>query len=563
MRTIFRHFAVALLTLVASRLLHAQASELRAIETASKDATAANAAAAKAPAAMRSEDPPLSAFLLLDERPLHLQFQITIDGVSLSQARENGVQDLIRKLDTNNDGKLSHAEFQKSPLIRKVARPKAEKFLNSLGPQPDPQPDDIGTQFSRVAGGTMLSIRADASTARDDTLIYDLIDSDKSGLVDAEELARAEARLRQKDSDYDQCVSFEEFQPAVMNQQTIVASLPEDEQAKSVLSDMMIQSQSSRQLRPAMLKKYDRNDDKRLSPDELHWSVELYDRMDANRDGDLNFYELQNAPQVPFDLQVTVELMPKDNTVPSISLANSAMEAVAESTRSDMVTIISTGFRLTLVSRRNDPIEDGVANAMQGFNELDTDANGYIDMTEASQRIRMQRGLFDMIDTDRDAKIFGPEMKQFVSVAGIPVSSTCRLNVYDTGFGFFQILDTNSDGRLSAREMKDVPKSLGAMDHDGTSGLSPTEPTRNYRIEFTRGSFVLFGKIEPRSMQATAAPVYVSRVAQGPVWYQRMDRNNDGDLTWEEFLGSRRDFDRLDVDKDGLIGLKEAEAEGD
>lgn len=568
MRTNLRHFAAALLTLVASRLLHAQTSELTAIEATSKDAptanvTPANVLPADAPAAMSSEDPPLSAFLLLDERPLHLQFQITIDGVSLSQARENGVQELIRKLDTNVDGKLSHEEFQKSPLVRKVARPKAAKFLNSLGTQPDLKVDDIRTQFARVAGGAMLSIRADASTARDDTLIFDLIDSDKSGLVDADELARAEARLRQKDSDYDQCVSFEEFQPVIMNQQLVVASLPEDEQAKSVLSDMMIQSQSSRQLRPAMLKKYDRNNDKRLTADELHWSVELYDRMDANHDGDLNFHELQTAPQVPFDLQVLVELNPKDDTVPSILLSQSAMEAVAESTRNDMVTIKSTGFRLTLVSRRNDPIEDGVANAMQGFNELDTDANGYIDVTEASQRIRMQRGLFDMIDTDRDAKIFGPEMKQFVSVAGIPVSSTCRLNVYDTGFGFFQILDTNSDGRLSAREMKDVPKSLGAMDHDGTPGLSPTEPTRNYRIEFTRGSFVLFGKIEPRGMQATAAPVYVSRVAQGPVWYQRMDRNNDGDLTWEEFLGSRRDFDRLDVDKDRLIDLKEAEAEGD
>ena len=111
--------------------------------------------------------------------------------------------------------------------------------------------------------------------------------------------------------------------------------------------------------------------------------------------------------------------------------------------------------------------------------------------------------------------------------------------------------------------MRDVGESLSVMDRDGTPGLSPTEPTRNYRIEFTRGSFVLFGKIEPRSMMATQAPVYVSRVLQGPVWYQRMDRNNDGDLSWEEFLGSRRDFDRLDVDQDGLIDLKEAEAEGD
>ncbi len=559
MKNFVRHLVAILLAILTSRSLHAQTSELVAAGTS----TDSDATRATMMSTMAEADEWSSAFLLLDERPLHLQFRITIDGVSLSQARENGVQEFIAKLDVDQDGKLSHAEFQKSPLVRKVARPKAEKFLNSLGPQPDPKPDDIRAQFARVAGGTMLSIRADGSTAKDDTSIYELIDIDKSGLIDVEELSRAETRLRQRDSDYDNCVSFEEFQPPVVNQQLIVASLPEEEQAKSVLSEMMIQSQASRQLRPALLKKYDLNKDKALSAGELHWPVALYDRMDANRDGDLNAYEMQGAPEVPFDIQLTVELNPKDDTVPSLSVVKTQMEAAVESSRADTVTLKTPSFTLMLVSRKTDPIEAGVTNAMEGFNELDVDANGYIDTTEAMQKIRMQRGLFDMIDTDRDGKVFGPEMKQFVSVAGIPVASTCRLHVYDTGFGFFQILDTNHDGRISAREMRDVGKSLSVMDRDGTPGLSPTEPTRNYRIEFTRGSFVLFGKIEPRSMMATQAPVYVSRVLQGPVWYQRMDRNNDGDLSWEEFLGSRRDFDRLDVDQDGMVDLKEAEAEGD
>lgn len=558
MHCLFRHICAVLLAILASRSLYAQSSDLVVAGT-SKEFDAAGAKLA----GTGETDEWCSAFLLLDERPLHLQFRITIDGVSLSQARENGVQELIRKLDEDRDGKLSHAEFQKSPLVRKVARPKAEKFLKTLGPQPDPKPDDIRSQFARVAGGTMISIRADGSTAKDDTSIYELIDADKSGLIDTNELTRAELRLRERDSDYDNCVSFEEFQPTVLNQQVIVASLPEEEQAKSVLSEMMIQSQASRQLRPALLKKYDLNKDKALSAGELQWPVELYDRLDANRDGDLNAYELQGAVQVPHDVQLTVELNPMDNSVASLTVLKTSMKAVVESKRNDTVILKNPDFTLMLVSRKSDPIEAGVANAMQGFNELDADANGYIDTTEAMQKIRMQRGLFDLIDQDRDGKVFGPEMKQFVSVAGIPVASTCRLNVYDTGFGFFQILDSNNDGRISVREMRDVGKSLGSMDRDGTPGLSPTEPTRNYRIEFTRGSFVLFGRIEPRTMVTTEAPVYVSRVSQGPIWYQRMDRNNDGDLTWEEFLGSRRDFDRLDIDKDGMIDLKEAETEGD
>jgi hypothetical protein len=39
-----------------------------------------------------------------------------------------------------------------------------------------------------------------------------------------------------------------------------------------------------------------------------------------------------------------------------------------------------------------------------------------------------------------------------------------------------------------------------------------------------------------------------------------MDRNNDGDLGPNEFVGPRPAFDRLDSDGDGLINRVEAEA---
>jgi hypothetical protein len=56
----------------------------------------------------------------------------------------------------------------------------------------------------------------------------------------------------------------------------------------------------------------------------------------------------------------------------------------------------------------------------------------------------------------------------------------------------------------------------------------------------------------PRIVAQPRAPV-------GPIWFQRMDRNLDGDLTWKEFLGPRHVFEELDADHDGLIDPKEAE----
>ena len=50
------------------------------------------------------------------------------------------------------------------------------------------------------------------------------------------------------------------------------------------------------------------------------------------------------------------------------------------------------------------------------------------------------------------------------------------------------------------------------------------------------------------------------RMGGGPAWFTKMDRNGDGDVSRGEFLGSKDDFDKLDANKDGLIGLDEAQA---
>ena len=49
-----------------------------------------------------------------------------------------------------------------------------------------------------------------------------------------------------------------------------------------------------------------------------------------------------------------------------------------------------------------------------------------------------------------------------------------------------------------------------------------------------------------------------TNIAIGPGWFIGSDRNNDGDLTWDEFLGHREDFHFLDADQDGLIDPVEA-----
>jgi hypothetical protein len=46
----------------------------------------------------------------------------------------------------------------------------------------------------------------------------------------------------------------------------------------------------------------------------------------------------------------------------------------------------------------------------------------------------------------------------------------------------------------------------------------------------------------------------------GPEWFRRMDRNQDGDVSPREFLGTSTQFTTLDSDQDGLMSAAEADA---
>jgi Ca2+-binding EF-hand superfamily protein len=49
------------------------------------------------------------------------------------------------------------------------------------------------------------------------------------------------------------------------------------------------------------------------------------------------------------------------------------------------------------------------------------------------------------------------------------------------------------------------------------------------------------------------------QAAKGPLWFRKMDRNNDGDVSFREWLGTEEEFRRIDADGDGLISADEAD----
>jgi hypothetical protein len=106
------------------------------------------------------------------------------------------------------------------------------------------------------------------------------------------------------------------------------------------------------------------------------------------------------------------------------------------------------------------------------------------------------------------------------------------------------LVDRNLDGRLSRRELAELPRRLAAITGEsGRIARDMVPPTLVLVLQ--HGPF----------RDSNEQNIFENA---GPPWFVRADRNQDGDLDREEFLGSPEDFQRLDANSDGWIDLDEA-----
>jgi Ca2+-binding EF-hand superfamily protein len=496
--------------------------------------------------------------LMLDQGPLHLRIHVAIGGQSLPVAREDYVDRLIEAVDGNGDGKLTRDETSHSPLLRMKQRVAATAFLKSLGSVQTVSRRDIMRTVERVGGETIV-YREDTASSDNDSELFNFLDQDRSGVLDRRELVEAAKRVLKKDSDRDEIVSFEELLPEPEPEPQLANGVLQIEPPPRPTASISTLLRDTREtlLARRLVKKYDRDRDRRLAPNELHWPAKRFRFLDTSRDRLLDEQELAFIHQTSVDLELAIDLAPVDAAMPAIQVLHVDGKRIETTDRPDFAKIEFNGAVVTFAHRHIDPIDESLENAMIEFNSMDGDANGYLEKAETEQRIRFARGLFESIDSDGDGKIFGEEMEEYVRVRGEPAATSCRVNIYDTGHGFFMALDSNGDGRIGVRERRESARSLALLDRDGEPGVSMREPVRHFHVEFVRGSYRMFGSMNEST---TDTPAFQQRSEVGPIWFRRMDRNGDGDLVWSEFLGPRDAFHRLDEDHDGLIDPVEAVA---
>lgn len=505
--------------------------------------------------------------MMLDSGPVHLRVHVAMGDQSLSQARDDYLARLTKSLDIDDDGRVTQQERQESVLFS-VNRTRASidnPFLQNLRTEQVASRGDLENDLARVGAGTLFSYLQDNSAASNDLSVFELLDADDSGRIDPGEMQTAAPRVAALDEDRDECISFSEFnteEEPVDSPFVVVGVPPDEDRPRPTASELLRELDRVQALR--MMRRYDRNRDQRLTAAETGWDEERLKHLDSNGDGALDHNELLRLRDAPPDLELFVDLLGDGERAP-LEVVSSNAARQAPSPRPDLVRLKFERTTVTFSFRRIDPLASALQSAMLVFNQVDQDGNGYIERSEIQDddRHRWNRHLFDNMDRDGDEKVFADEATSYVTTVCEPAGYTCNVNLYDTGQGFFQMMDSNGDGRISIRELRTIDQSLRENANGPGETIIPGDSGRHYHVEFVRGSYQLFGEPERMVAQGTT---FIERPAVGPVWFQRMDRNSDGDLTYisetsygAEFLGPREAFHRLDADGDGLIDAKEAE----
>ncbi len=492
-------------------------------------------------------------FLLLDRGPLHMRLRITIAGKSPQTIRRDYLTRLFQALDTDKDGKLSRAEFERSPLNTSRRGTKGRRLPPREAAETVPA-GRLNEALERVAGET-LAFRQDNTNRKMDDSVFASLDADGNGALNEDEILQAPTLLLAKDQDDDDCITLDEFKPADANLMMAAVVVPNREPRPLAAVSSLLLDGAGPLFAPRLVRRYDRDRDGKLSPEESGLSSARFRALDNDGDGKLTAAELAALRKQPPDLEAALELEPPAGSSPQVRVSAGPN---AQASRPDFSSFVFSDTVLELAVRSLEPLGAAIADARQHFNTLDMDQNGYLDRDELKQNVRFQRGLFELIDTDGDDKIFWPEMESYVRSRAEVAATRCDIVLHDLGHGFFEALDLNHDGRLGLREIRVADTTLRGMRKADQALLRVNDPARRLHLEVIRGSFQLFGSggtgesTVPRIAAQPRSPV-------GPIWFQRMDRNLDGDLTWKEFLGPRHVFEELDTDHDGLIDPKEAE----
>lgn len=267
--------------------------------------------------------------------------------------------------------------------------------------------------------------------------------------------------------------------------------------------------------------------------------------LDQNLNESIDQEEAKGLLATPADLRLTIQYDAFATSPPQIAaqlLAGENAGLVVLSNAGSSVRIV--GEDLILVVSATDLIRNNNF-PIQVFTQLDSDQDGVLVESEIPSGVLRDRS-FEELDQNHDGKLTASELREGIAEQ-LPVwSLQVRGRGAEAPDALFVWLDEDQDRSLSARELNRCgPRIHERRNHAGA--VVPNDFPDTFLLQFGRGNpqqeDAIFSLTSPRQ---TATPVR-------PKWAESMDRNQDGDISRSEFLGSSQQFDALDQNGDQFL----------
>ncbi len=527
-----------------------------------------------------------------DNGVIVLKLDVQIGGKSPRGSYERYVDDLMKSLDQNQDGIVTLEEAKGKYLTARDALqaqliPQSQAVSADSSPDVSPADGKISRQeflsyFKRIGlqpflmqfqpnqnqaqAGNRQNRQPAANTA--EVPLFARLDTNGDGKLSAAELTGALLTLRKLDLDDDETISLAELNPInnqfaiQQQQQQNGARTPSTSPFLGPGSDESLQKQIRR-----LIDKYDSIDpvksgvegakvrNQKLSQKELGLTATEFSRFDGDGDGQLDFDELRQFLTSP-DATVTVSVNVESTDPLSAKSVREEIQEKLKTTPDGSANINLGTTQLSVVRGASYDVGTAETFMKPQFMAADADANGYLEKSEA-ERAFLYGATFENLDADKNGKVFLNELIAYFQVRFDAARSRTVLSINEQGRTLFEILDTDRDRRLSFRELQAAADKLSLWDKDGDGLLSESEVPLQYRLTIARGNLPALGGnllIDAGMVQAGTPAERTS----GPLWFRKMDKNRDGEVSRREFLGETATFEQLDRNHDGFIDLTEA-----
>ena len=461
------------------------------------------------PDSVRAEDEDSLADLVISggEKPLRIRLIVSCDGQLwrdyATMANRTREESLFAQLDSDSNGTLSESEARRLPADAwaqpdQTGRPAAFVAFNFRAMDIDDDgvasPSEFASYVAVPAAAPFKFSQIDRAVLPPGRRLFSMLDTDRNGWLSKDESSNA-----------------------------------------------------------AKLFRYDQSGDRLLTGDELT-------RNESGAFGP-EFIATARADRNTFRGPLTCEVSPNVTGTPDAILdvrysstshetsirfsSEKTQLKVAEQSRGQIVlNLAGRQIELRLIPGGYRPVQQAKSRIRQQFDRLANESGQYLLSRGVPDSLR-SLGL--LADQNSDGAVDREELRlcldNYIAARVEAHQASLRLAVVPESRSLERLVDQNLDGRLSRREIHRLPAIMQGLRQDQRQFFRKDVPAR-LSILLQRGTATVQGI--PRATDAA------------PAWFVRSDRNRDGDIDRDEFLGTPQDFERLNTNGDEWIDRHEA-----